>query len=246
MAGKQGVITGGTSGIGLAIAKFLVQDGASVTLVGQNLEKGRTALQTLSMGSGKAFFVQADLSTLSGCAQVGKILGDANQPIAFLVNCAGIYEEQSLSELTETAYNRLMDTNVKSTVFVTKAVLPFLTEKDASILNIASDAALEGNYGCALYAATKGALVALTRSWALDFAPNIRVNCLCPGDVATPLVQKQLKSGGYTLEEMASIYPLGRIGKAEEIAHMACAVLSPLNGFMTGAVIAIDGGLTAK
>lgn len=246
MAGKRGVITGGTSGIGLAAARFLVQDGAVVTVVGKNPPKGQAALAALSMGPGQVSFIAADLSTVAGCAQVGKTLSERKEPMDFLINCAGIYEEAMLQDVTEAAYNRLMDTNVKSTVFVTQAVLPLLTGKDASILNIASDAALEGNYGCALYAATKGAIVALTRSWTLDFAPHIRVNCLCPGDVATPLVEKQLQSGGYTLEDMASIYPMGRIGKAEEIAHMACAVLSPLNGFMTGAVIPIDGGLTAK
>lgn len=246
MAGKKGVITGGTSGIGLAAAAFLVQDGAEVLLVGKNPEKGRTALAKLDKGPGKAFYLQADLSTAAGCAAVGKKLKKANTPVDFLVNCAGIYEEQQLWDVTEEEYTRLMDTNVKSAVFVTQAVLPFLTGEGASIVNIASDAALEGNYGCSLYAATKGALVALTRSWALDFAPRIRVNCLCPGDVYTPLVEKQLQSGGYTLDDMASVYPLGRIGRPEEIAHMICAVLSPLNGFMTGSIIAADGGLTAK
>ena len=74
----------------------------------------------------------------------------------------------------------------------------------------------------------------------------IRVNCLCPGDVDTPLVEKQLAEGGYSRESMASVYPMGRIGKPEEAAHMICAILSPLNGFMTGAVVSVDGGLTAK
>ena len=72
------------------------------------------------------------------------------------------------------------------------------------------------------------------------------MNCLCPGDVDTPLVEKQLAEGGYSRESMASVYPMGRIGKPEEVAHMICAVLSPLNGFMTGAIVSVDGGLTAK
>ena len=89
-------------------------------------------------------------------------------------------------------------------------------------------------------------MAAFTRAAALDLAPRIRVNCVCPGDVDTPLVARQLREGGYTREEMASVYPLGRIGRPEEIAHVICSVLSPVNGFMTGAVLPVDGGLTAK
>ena len=80
----------------------------------------------------------------------------------------------------------------------------------------------------------------------LDFAPKIRVNCICPGDVATPMVEAQLKTGQYTLQEMALPYPMERIGRPEEIAHVICSVASPLNSYMTGSIIAVDGGLTAK
>ena len=164
-----------------------------------------------------------------------------------LVNAAGIYQEQRLEQVTEANYDAIMDVNVKGVLFLTQALLPLITRAgDAAIINIASDAALEGNYGCPVYCASKGAVVALTRALALDYAPKIRVNCLCPGDVATPLVAAQVAAGGYTVEEMAAPYPLERIGRAEEIAHVVCSVASPRNGFMTGAVLAVDGGLSAK
>jgi NAD(P)-dependent dehydrogenase (short-subunit alcohol dehydrogenase family) len=88
----------------------------------------------------------------------------------------------------------------------------------------------------------------LTKALALDYAPNIRVNCVCPADVDTPLLRKQLEAsnGGYTLSDMADAYPLGRVGRAEEIAHVICSVASPMNSFMTGSIIPVDGGLTAK
>ena len=162
------------------------------------------------------------------------------------MNSAGIYQEKPFQDVTEEEYQQLMDVNVKGTIFLTQALLDLFAQDGPSIVNIASDAALEGNYGCCLYAASKGAVVAFTRSLALDLAPWIRVNCLCPGDVDTPLVEKQLAEGGYSRESMASVYPMGRIGKPEEVAHMICAVLSPLNGFMTGAIVSVDGGLTAK
>ena len=138
-----------------------------------------------------------------------------------------------------------MDTNVKGTLFLCQSLIPFISE-GGTVINIASDAGLEGNYGCPVYCASKGAVVALTRALALDFAPKIRVNCICPGDVATPMVEAQLKTGQYTLQEMALPYPMERIGRPEEIAHVICSVASPLNSYMTGSIIAVDGGLTTK
>lgn len=246
MENKTGVISGGTSGIGLAAARLLVQDGAFVYIVGRDSEKGAKALAELAGFKGGAAYIQADISTLAGCQTVADRLQQDGKAVDFLVNSAGLYEEKMLDRLTEEDYSRIMDVNVKGTIFLTQALLPLLAEDGPSVLNIASDAALEGNYGCSVYAASKGAVVAFTRSLALDLAPWVRVNCLCPGDVATPLVEKQLADGGYTMESMASIYPMERIGKPEEIAHMICAMLSPVNGFMTGSVVSVDGGLTAK
>jgi len=246
MENKIGIISGGTSGIGLAAAKLLVRDGAYVYLVGRSPEKAEKALAELAGLQGGAAYIQADISTLEGCQAVGDRLAQDGKAVDFLVNCAGVYEEKMLDQLTEADYTRIMDVNVKGTIFLTQAVVPHLAENGPSVLNIASDAALEGNYGCSVYAASKGAVVAFTRSLALDLAPWVRVNCLCPGDVATPLVEKQLSEGGYTMESMASIYPMERIGKPEEVAHMICALLSPMNGFMTGSVVSVDGGLTAK
>lgn len=109
--------------------------------------------------------------------------------------------------VTEEEYQEIMDITVKGTLFLCQVMLPLMTEHGSTIINIASDAGLEGNYGCPVYCASKGAVVALTRALALDYAPRIRVNCVCPGDVATPLVEKQLAAGDYTLEEMAEPYP---------------------------------------
>ena len=246
MEEKRGVISGGTSGIGLAAAKLLVRDGAHVFIVGRDDQKGAAALAELTEGKGRADYVQADVSTLEGCRKVAEIVGHHDGKVDFLVNCAGRYKEQPIDEITESEYDAMMNANVKSTIFLTKIMIPLFSENQPSIVNIASDAALEGNYGCAVYAASKGAVVAFTRAAALDLSPWVRVNCICPGDVDTPLVQKQLEEGGYTMASMASIYPLGRIGRPEEVAHMICSVLSPLNGFMTGAILSVDGGLTAK
>jgi NAD(P)-dependent dehydrogenase (short-subunit alcohol dehydrogenase family) len=246
MEGRVGIITGGTSGIGLACAALLTADGAHVFLVGRSAEKGEAALHKLQDRRGQAEYIQADVSTVDGCRQVAETVDKRVGKIDFLVNSAGLYREQSIDNLTEKDYDEEMSANAKSTIFLTKYCLPLFSDRQPAIVNIASDAALEGNYGCALYAAAKGAVAAFTRAAALDLAPRIRVNCVCPGDVDTPLVEAQLEAGGYTREEMASVYPLERIGKPEEIAHIICSVLSPQNGFMTGSILSVDGGLTAK
>ena len=207
------------------------------------------------------------------------------------MNSAGIYQEKRIEQVTVAEYNRIMDVNVKGTLFMIQACRPYMlpqretetgaaqkagngsvadatdsttqkltapdtTEESSSrsraaqdrcIINIASDAGIGGNYGCPVYCASKGAVVSLTKALALDLAPDIRVNCICPGDVDTPLLTAQLAAadGGYTKAEMGESYPLGRIASAEEVAHVICSVASPANSFMTGAVIPVDGGLTA-
>ena len=245
LAGKIAVISGGTSGIGLATAKKMLEDGAEVFIVGRNVARGRRALDTLAKFSVKVRYIQADVSTVQGCKQVAETIKKGPTKIDILVNSAGIYCEKRLEEITEENYYGIMDTNVKGTLFLCQSLIPFISE-GGTVINIASDAGLEGNYGCPVYCASKGAVVALTRALALDFAPKIRVNCICPGDVATPMVEAQLKTGQYTLQEMALPYPMERIGRPEEIAHVICSVASPLNSYMTGSIITVDGGLTTK
>lgn len=243
--GLTAVISGGTSGIGLAVAQKLLADGAEVYILGRSVLRGAKAVQKLQVLTGRqAAYLPCDVSSAEACRQA---LTGVGKKVDILVNAAGVYLEQRLENLTEDTYNEIMDTNVKGTLLLTQAALPKMYG-GGSIVNIASDAGISGNYGCPLYCASKGAVVALTKALALDLAPNIRVNCICPADVDTPLLQKQLADcgGGYTLADMAEAYPLGRIGRAEEVAHVICSVASPANSFMTGAVVAVDGGLTAK
>ena len=245
LAGKIVVISGGTSGIGLATAQKMLEDGAEVFIVGRNAERGERAMHTLTTFSEKVQYIKADVSTLQGCKQVADMIKKGPIKADILVNSAGIYCERRLEEIAEEDYYDIMDINVKGTLFLCQSLMPLISV-GGTVINIASDAALQGNYGCPIYCASKGAVVALTRALALDFATKIRVNCICPGDVATPMVEEQLKTGQYTLQEMTLPYPMERIGNPEEIAHVICSVASPLNSYMTGSIIAVDGGLTAK
>ena len=288
------VITGGTSGIGLAAARAFWLDGASVNIVGRDSTRGMKALaeitgcqnleavvfpgreeDTFSAAEGlhagcgeeplpaggedlaRLRYIRADVTKQAGCRLAAAIAAHyGNGRIDILVNSAGVYQERRLERLSPADYNRVMDVNVKGTVFMTQACQPYMlpheetdngAKQDRCVINIASDAGIGGNYGCPVYCASKGAVVALTRALALDLAPDIRVNCLCPGDVDTPMLARQMEAaeGSYTKEDMAAGYPLGRVAAADEVAHVICSVASPANSFMTGSIISVDGGLTA-
>lgn len=249
--GLTALISGGTSGIGLAVAAKLLADGARVYILGRSRQRGLEATRRLREETGgDAFYIACDVRSAEACREAMGAIADcerrADWKLDILINSAGVYREQRLEKITEASYAEIMDCNVKGTLLLTQAALPRMYG-GGSIVNIASDAGVSGNYGCPVYCASKGAVVALTRALALDLAPSVRVNCVCPADVDTPLLARQLVDAdeGYTLADMAAAYPLGRIGRAEEIAHAICSVASPANSFMTGSIITVDGGLTA-
>ncbi len=241
--GLKVLISGGTSGIGFAAAAKLSADGADVYILGRDKEKGMLSAEKLARhAEGVAAFLPCDVRKRDECALA---LDNIEGKIDILINAAGIYFEQPLEKMTDEDYEKMMDVNLKGVLNLTAAAL-FKMKDGGSIINIASDAALHGNYGCPLYCASKGAVVALTKALALDLAPKIRVNCICPGDTETPMLDAQLEKGGYTKEDIIREYPLKKIASAEDIAHVICSIASPENAFMTGSIIAADGGLTAK
>ncbi len=277
-ANKNICITGGTSGIGLEAACTFIRDGAKVLVAGSNSHKGIAAVQELEkiareigkkkidgahktdggipMFAGaaptegaRAAFCPVDVRSRSSCEELAAAVSQffPGGKLDILVTSAGIYEEEPLAETTLVSYAKIMETNVAGTYWAIQALVPLMQE-GSSIVTVGSDAGVSGNYGCPVYCASKGAVVALSKALALDLAPKIRVNCVCPGDVDTPLVKAQLEKaqGSYTKEQMGEAYPLGRIGSPQEIAHVICSVVSPANSFMTGAVLMADGGLTAK
>ena len=234
------IITGGTSGIGLATAKIFLKNNFNCVLVGRNRERFNKICPQLV---GNVEFISADVKNVSDCKKIVdktvKIFGGVN----ILVNCAGIYHEGAISDTDEEIFNEIFATNVKGTFFVTKYAVNELIKARGTIINVASDAGLRGNYFCAAYSASKGAIVAFTRSLALELANfPVRVNCVAPGDILTPLTLNQLKNSGETVEDLAKIYPLGRIGTPEEVAE-AIYFLSTAK-FITGAILSVDGGLT--
>ena len=247
MQDKRILISGGTSGIGLAAAKLFLQAGAKVALMGRSEQRGEAALQEL--GAGRAIFVQGDVSRLADCRQALQQVSAKWAGLDVLVNSAGIYVEGAIEDMTEEEIANVLDINVKGTYYLSQAAVPYLKESRGNLVNVASDAGVHGNYYCSLYCASKGAVVMFTKALALELAGfGVRVNAIAPGDILTPLTEKQLQAAPNredALREMASVYPLGRIGTAEEAAAAIKFLASPEAAFITGTILTVDGGLTA-
>lgn len=252
--GKVALVTGGTSGIGLAATKMLLKDGAQVLIVGIDENEGRQALMELGDWDEQLTLVIADISYPSECNRVVQTLISEFGRLDILINCAGIFIEHTIDEVAEVIYDRIMDVNVKGTFFMCKYAIPQLRKVGGgAIVNVSSDGGLQGNYNCVTYCASKGAITLFTKALALDLArDNIRVNCVCPGEIHTPMVDRQIeaaiKKGGNKkvyLQELLRDYPIGRMGKAEEGAAVICFLASDMASFVLGSSWSVDGGVTA-
>ncbi len=246
---KVAVISGGTSGIGLAAAKLFLANGAQVVIAGRQPEKGQAVMQMGSQFGPHLQFIRANICVPAECANLIGQTAACYGKIDILINSAGVYREKSIAAMTETEYADIMDTNVKGTYFMCKYALPELRKAEGgAIVNIASDAGIRGNFQCTAYCASKGAVIAMTKALALEVAcDGIRANCVCPGDVATPLLENQLAANDnlISLVDMEKWYPLGRVAQPAEIAHVIAFLAAGASSFVTGTVWSVDGGSTA-
>lgn len=240
LEGKQALITGGTSGIGLAIAQCFAAQGAQVTIFGTNPEKGAKALASIQEKAPQAHvhFVPVNVSQFQ---QVDEEIAKLGK-IDILVNCAGITRDGLLMKMSEEDWDQVMDVNAKSCFNTCKSVIrQMLKARSGKILNIASVIGLVGNPGQVNYAASKGAIIALTKALALEVAPrNIQVNCIAPGFIQTAMTDILTED---QRQGILSRIPLGRMGLPEEVAQTALFLVSPLANYITGQVITVDGGM---
>lgn len=247
---KVVLITGGTSGIGFAAAKMFLEQGACVAINGRSGSKGHRAVDKLRQFQENLIFVQGDVSQNNECLKIVNNTVQHFGRLHIVVNSAGLYMEKAIAEVTEEEYERIMGVNVKGTYFICKYAAPELRRSGkGAMVNIASDAGINGNLLCTAYCASKGAITTFTKALALELSPyHIRVNCVCPGDIHTPMLEKQLSLSDYPEQWMidtANLYPLGRIGYPEEVAKVICFLASDAASFVTGAIWTVDGGLTA-
>lgn len=248
--GKVAIITGGTSGIGLETGRQLLSQGAKVALVGSQEEKGLKALQELAIYGEKISFIQGDIRKIQQCQDVVSRAAAHFGGLDIIINSAGIYMEKIIDEVTEDEFDNMLNINIKGTYFICKYALPYLRQRGGgAIVNVSSDAGINGNCLCTTYCASKGAVTTFTKALALESIHyGVRANCICPGDVDTPMLHQQLlgiENPEEYLRDMAAIYPVGRIAQSHEIANVICFLASDKASFVNGAVWTVDGGLTA-
>jgi NAD(P)-dependent dehydrogenase (short-subunit alcohol dehydrogenase family) len=243
LANKVAIITGGSSGIGLAAAKVMLAEGASVAIVGRDPEKLRAA--AIELG-GNILAINADASCVTGIETVMERVKDAYGRIDVLFANAGMSECPPILETDEHFFNEITNINFKGVFFLFTKAFPLLNEH-ASVIFTSSVAHFKGRPGDPLYAATKAAVRSLGRTLAMDeavLAKKIRVNTLSPGPIQTPLTKQDTPEMKKMIEEyVQSTVPMQRWGQADEVAKVVLFLASEDSSFMTGDDLLVDGGL---
>jgi NAD(P)-dependent dehydrogenase (short-subunit alcohol dehydrogenase family) len=245
--GKVALVTGGASGIGRAAALLFAREGAAVAVVDRDEAGGQTVARVIARDGGRALFECADVTRAADCQRVVERTARELGGLHIVFNNAGIIRRATVLELSEADWDRVMSVNVKSVFLLSKYVVPLMRQAGGgSIINTASAWGLVGGPKAAVYCASKGAVVLLTKAMAIDHGgENIRVNCICPGDTDTPMLRDealQLGEPSNRYLAQAAERPLQRVGRPEEIAQAALYLASDASSFVTGTSLVVDGG----
>ncbi|MFO0774848.1 MAG: SDR family oxidoreductase [Nitrospiraceae bacterium] len=246
--GKVALITGGNAGIGEAIAQVFAQEGAAVVVTGRRAAELDRVVQAIQRAKGRALAVPGSVTDEAHARDAVARTVATFGGLHILVNNAGVGDfGRPLHEFDDAAWQQLFDVNVTGVFRFTRAAVPqLLAGGGGSIVNISSIASLVGIPMAAAYSATKGALDAMTRAIAIDYAPSkIRCNCINPGLVDTPMAAPLLGDKAWA-EQVLSAYPMKRPGRPEEIAKLALYLASDESTWVTGTTFPIDGGMTAQ
>jgi NAD(P)-dependent dehydrogenase (short-subunit alcohol dehydrogenase family) len=248
LSGKVAVVTGGTRGIGLMMARGLLQAGATVYVSSRKPEAGQAAVDELS-GFGRVVSVPADLSTEAECLRLAEVVGQSEPRVHILVNNAGAAWGAPLEEYPESAWDKLVNLNLKAPFFLVRAFLPLLeaagtADDPARVINVGSIDGLQvppmPTYA---YSSTKAGLHQLTRVLARELGPkHITVNAVAPGPFESKMMAATLAAAG---DSIAAASPLGRIGRPEDMAGVAIYLSGRGGSYVTGAIIPVDGGIWA-
>lgn len=242
--GQTAIVTGATAGIGKAIAHRFAEEGAFVVVIGTSAERGEQVVAEIGAipGNAGAIFKKLDVSNYQEVEAVMKEVLDLRGQVDILINNAGITKDQLMMKMTEEDWDTVMDINVKSCYNTCRALTrSFLKAKKGRIINMSSVVGLTGNAGQVNYAASKAAIIGLTKSLAKELASrNILVNCIAPGFITTPMTDAMTDAQkAATLDKI----PLGRMGSPVDIANAALFLASSWSNYITGQIMTVDGGM---
>jgi len=247
LEGKVAMVTGAASGIGRGISHCLAEMGAFVALLDVDDIKGRACAADIETKGGGAAFLTCDVRSAAEIRRTVKLVIKEASKIDILCNCAGVAIRKDVVELTEDEWDLALDVTLKGIYLLSREVVPHMIRNGGgSIINIGSGWSLKGGPRAAAYCAAKGGAVNLTRAMALDHGKhNIRVNCVCPGDVDTPMLRSECAQLGGDLQAFmreAANRPLGRVGTPDDVANAVLFLASPMASWITGAALVVDGG----
>ena len=249
--GKVAIVTGAGSGIGRASAQLFADEGASVVVVDWNKNSGEETVEVIRKNGRTATFCYADVSKAQDAEKMVDTAVKKYGKLNILLNNAAVQIMAKLVDTTEDAWDKIHSVNLKGFFLGCKYAIPAMIRAGSgSIVNMSSALGFVGDPDLVAYGAAKGGIMAFTKAAAMGYGPNnIRVNCICPGDVNTPLLQEYFDSlpdpVGFR-QEVYSKYALRRIAEPRDIAQLALFLASDASSFMTASVVVIDGGLTSR
>jgi len=247
---RVALVSGGTSGIGEATALLFAKEGAKVAITGRSAERGNKVVANIKRENGEAIFIKTDVRVTQECRNaVDKTIAQFGR-LDILFNNAGVFFAHDALECSEEEWDKQLDVNLKGTFLMSKFALPgMIAQGSGVIVNNSSGWGLVGGDKAVAYCASKGGVVLLSKAMAIDHGrQGIRINCICPGDVDTPMLPEDARFRGMKWEDYiagAANRPMGRVGTPEEIAKAVLFLASDDSSFITGAALVVDGGGTA-